>query len=214
MKKGSPICSTTSRKLMWEVEEMLRNLTTGIPASRRSLLVASLFMPMADPRTPAPTKGRLTSFNNPWMVPSSPRGPWRMGKTTSTGPSDLPWERLKSCPCSGWGRNTTWSFSFQLSFPRKKAGVTRRQRPSWSMPMRITSYLVLSMASKTFSADCSDISCSTDFPPKTSATLFLRSMVYCSSFCLYSTKWKRYQAVLPVIFLFRWISTWKKSFEG
>jgi hypothetical protein len=43
-------------------------------------------MQSADAVTPAPTYGTPASSSSPWTVPSSPNGPWRIGRTTSTSP--------------------------------------------------------------------------------------------------------------------------------
>ena len=43
-------------------------------------------MQSAEASTPAPTYGTPASSSRPWTVPSSPNGPCRIGKTTSTSP--------------------------------------------------------------------------------------------------------------------------------
>ena len=57
---------------------------TGIPRSRITALNRSLSMQSAEPSTPAPTYGTPASSSSPCTVPSSPNGPCRTGKTTST----------------------------------------------------------------------------------------------------------------------------------
>ena len=47
-----------------------------------------LSMAKALARTPDPTYGTPASSSSPWMVPSSPYGPCRRGKTTSTDARD------------------------------------------------------------------------------------------------------------------------------
>ena len=64
---------------------MLR--VTGTPRSRMTALKTSLSIASAEPSTPAPTYGTPASSSRPWTVPSSPKGPCRTGKTTSTSPS-------------------------------------------------------------------------------------------------------------------------------
>ena len=46
-------------------------------------------MQSADAVTPDPTYGTAASSSRPCTVPSSPNGPWRIGRTTSTGPSGV-----------------------------------------------------------------------------------------------------------------------------
>ena len=45
-------------------------------------------MQSAEAATPAPTYGMSASSRSPCTVPSSPNGPWRIGSTTSTSPSE------------------------------------------------------------------------------------------------------------------------------
>jgi hypothetical protein len=61
---------------------------TGMPACCRTVFVKCLSMPSALASTPLPTYGRPTRSSIPCTVPSSPQGPCRIGKTTSTAPSD------------------------------------------------------------------------------------------------------------------------------
>ncbi len=60
---------------------------TGMPWSRRIALKMSLSMQSAEASTPAPTYGTPASSSRPCTVPSSPNGPCRIGKTTSTSAS-------------------------------------------------------------------------------------------------------------------------------
>ena len=61
-----------------------------------SFFATSLSMAMAEPRTPAPTKGRPARSRRPWMVPSSPKVPCMTGKTTSMRwPPPLPSRRTE-----------------------------------------------------------------------------------------------------------------------
>ncbi len=50
-------------------------------------LKTSLSIASAEPSTPEPTYGTPASSSSPCTVPSSPKGPCRTGKTTSTAPS-------------------------------------------------------------------------------------------------------------------------------
>jgi hypothetical protein len=83
-------------KLNLSARPKVRNFGVGILASRKRRFITSLSMPTAEPNTPAPTNGRLASLSKPWTVPSSPNGPCKMGKTTSTVPNLPP-------PTSGVG---------------------------------------------------------------------------------------------------------------
>ncbi len=62
--------------------------TTARPDAANSAFCTALSIPIADPRTPAPTYGTPASSNMPWTAPSSPRGPCRTGNTTSMGRRD------------------------------------------------------------------------------------------------------------------------------
>jgi hypothetical protein len=62
--------------------------TTGTPAAFSTCFVVCLSMPIADMSSPAPTYGRSSSSRKPWIVPSSPKRPCRIGKTTSMSPSE------------------------------------------------------------------------------------------------------------------------------
>ncbi len=61
----------------------VRLRATEIPLSRITDLKRSLSMQSADAATPAPTYATSTSSRRPCTVPSSPKGPWSTGKTTS-----------------------------------------------------------------------------------------------------------------------------------
>ncbi len=54
------------------------------PRAANTSFIAALSMPTADASTPAPTYGTLASSSSPCTVPSSPYGPCRTGKTTSS----------------------------------------------------------------------------------------------------------------------------------
>lgn len=182
MNSWRPSWSRASSKETASAEYFCRviNLAMGMPASRSRRFITSLSMPTADPRTPAPTNGILASFSNPWTVPSSPKGPWRIGNTTSNEPG------------AGWPEGRTSCFSClpgtsaKFSPPGDNCGVSdsadprrnrdpssRCQPPFLSIPIRTTSYFSLSMASTMFRADCKETSCSADLPPNNIPTRIL-----------------------------------------
>jgi hypothetical protein len=98
-KTGRPRPSTRSR-----TDSAVRSHTgsgttsygpTGRPAAENSTFCTALSMPTAEARTPAPTYGTPASSSIPWMVPSSPKGPCRMGNTTSIS-SRVPSSRTRA----------------------------------------------------------------------------------------------------------------------
>ena len=70
---------------------------TGSPSASSSFLVNSLSIATALPSTPEPTYGTPAISSRPWIVPSSPYGPCRTGKTTST-PCEQPGARHRARP--------------------------------------------------------------------------------------------------------------------
>ena len=62
---------------------MSTHSATEMPAACKCTLAVILSIHMADASTPEPTYGIPTKSRSPWMVPSSPQGPCRTGKTTS-----------------------------------------------------------------------------------------------------------------------------------
>ena len=116
----------------------------------------------------------------PCRVPSSPHGPWRSGKTTSTEPS----------VCGTWAASVT-TRSVEPAAPssatiervastsgrvdpliasREASSASSTQRPSVAMPTGTTSYFSRSIAASTLPAVTQEIPCSLDRPPKTTAT--------------------------------------------
>src|SRR4051812_40165681 len=118
-------------------------------------------MQSADAATPAPTYGTPASSSSPCTVPSSPNGPWRMGSTTSTSPSVSGTD-----PLTGTG-----SVSATLPSPSCNLLLAgSAQRPSRPISTCATSYRSASSASTTDRADASEISCSLERPPMSTAT--------------------------------------------
>ena len=79
-------------------------------------------MQSAEAMTPAPTYGTSASSRKPCTVPSSPKGPCRTGKTTST-----------SASVAGTFDAGTGSDSLPVSPPRSRAALVAgpiSQRPS------------------------------------------------------------------------------------
>src|SRR5712691_2968486 len=127
---------------------------TGTPLSRSTFLKRSLSMQSADAATPAPTYGTPASSSSPCTVPSSPNGPWRMGRTTSTAP------RVAGALAAGTGSDSA----------TEPSPVPSSQRPSRPMATVTTSYSTGSSDSSTERAEASEISCSDDRLPARIAT--------------------------------------------
>src|SRR4051794_13485565 len=114
----------------------------------------SLSIHSAEARTPAPTYGTPASSRSPWTVPSSPNGPCRTGKTTSTSASIV-----------------------ATSLPGRRTGSSGRpaepscQRPSRAISIPSTSSPADSSARTTLSADAIEIGFSLDLPPRITAIL-------------------------------------------
>ena len=134
-----------------------------MPLSRITFLNRSLSIASADAATPAPTYGTSASSSSPCTVPSSPNGPWRIGRTTSTTPS------VSSVPLSaGTGSVSAGPsrFSYQLGGSPAPAPSGRRGRS----PISAISYRSGSRAAATERADAREISCSLERPPARMAT--------------------------------------------
>ncbi len=137
-------------------------------------------MPTAEASTPAPTYRVSDSSRRPWMVPSSPNGPWSSGNTTSTVPS--------SRGTASGDATISWcsppiSASVTVSDDAGTSGSDAADRDHWAvsaaasthcpdlaMPMGMTSYLSLLMAPSTPAAVTQLTACSLDRPPKSTAT--------------------------------------------
>ncbi len=119
-------------------------------------------MQSADAATPAPTYGTFASSSSPCTVPSSPNGPCSTGKTTSTPPS-----------VAGTCEVGTGSVSAVDRVSRSSSG--RDPEPSSQRPSRAISTVTVSKragssASSTERAEASEMSCSLERPPMTTAT--------------------------------------------
>ena len=178
-KSGKPSSPRASSKLISLEEYLLTvmNRPMGMPASLSNRFMTSLSMPTAEPSTPAPTNAILASFNSPWTVPSSPKGPCNTGKITSRRPSFCSPENAtnwSSCfpktsarfsPLSGTSGN-----------PDSTVGSSNREpslrchRPFLSIPINTTSYFFESIASMIFFADWRETSCSAERPPNSIPT--------------------------------------------
>src|SRR6185437_5092925 len=123
------------------------------------------------------------------MVPSSPNGPCSTGITTSTSPSacgtcpgalattsESPWYAHGTTCASGFATESTLGSSPAVMASRPGSSGTSSQLPSVVMPMGMTSYLDRSIAASTLPAPRHEIACSGPLPPKTTATLILRSV--------------------------------------
>ncbi len=144
----------------------------------------ALSMPTAEASTPEPTKRTPAISSIPCRVPSSPHGPWRSGKTTSTSPmTSGTWAArvmtrsvAPSAPSiATMARLPSTSGSSLPSMARRAASsASSTQRPSVAMPIGTTSYRSRSMAASTLPAVTQEMPCSLDRPPKTTATRGLR----------------------------------------
>lgn len=123
-------------------------------------------------------------------MPSSPYGPWSIGKTTSTSPrafgtapgSVSTTSRLAgstertTTPSPDSARSATFGRARSAMAMRSGASAVSAQRPSVVMPMGSTSYLSRSMALRTAPAVTTEMACSELRPPKTTATRGLRGL--------------------------------------
>ena len=139
---GMPIAAACSRQ---PGSPACANATCGNPWNSRRRLQISLSIATAAERTLGPAYGTSRTSSNPCTVPSSPNGPWRTGKATST-PSRPPAGRRES------------------SVP------SRSQRPSRSIRIRSTSWPAASRPSATEAPEFSETSCSEERPPEITAT--------------------------------------------
>ncbi len=163
---------------------------TGSPAAASTTFMYALSMLTAEASTPAPTYRTPAISSIPWMVPSSPQGPCRTGKTTSTSP-----RVVGGCEGSCTTRSVAFasrarvmaarppSTSGSLSGPVicsvSGSPDSSTQRPSVAMPIGTTSYFVRSMACSTLPAVTQEMACSLDRPPNTTATRFLGWLIAC-----------------------------------
>ncbi len=84
-KQGGVIPAAAS-SASWSCFTPARKVTlraVAMPTLASSGLTRSLSIVTAEPATPEPTYGSPTISSMPWTVPSSPKGPCRIGSTTS-----------------------------------------------------------------------------------------------------------------------------------
>ena len=156
-----------------------------IPASRNSRLVTSLSIAAAEASTPAPTQAILAARNRPCSVPSSPVGPWTIGKATSISNATSPVATSMIWPVS---RPGTTASSVSLAFRAirfgssgawtKSSASAACQTPALSMPMTDTANRSRSRAATILRAEASETSCSAEAPPQITATRILSSLVW------------------------------------
>ncbi len=170
---------------------------SGRPLAAKTRFMYSLSMLTALASTPAPTYGTPASSSRPWMVPSSPQGPCRIGSTTSTSPSrcgicagalaTMLALAARSEPAHGTTCEPGSAIaSTEGSWPsvtasRSGASATWTQLPSVVMPIGMTSYRERSMDLSMLPPPMQDTACSGPLPPKTTATLILRCSLTTSS---------------------------------
>ena len=123
-------------------------------------------MQSADAVTPDPTYGTAASSSRPCTVPSSPNGPWRIGRTTSTGPSGV------GALVRGTGSVAGRRRLRQRPRRAESAPTRGRQLPAAVAADADRRHLVAlgSSAAATDAAEASEISCSLDRPPASTAT--------------------------------------------
>ena len=153
-----------------------------------------LSMPIADEATPQPTYFKSAISSRPCTVPSSPKGPWSRGKTTSiAGPistlvasvesirrrrlSPPPRGRKTCLPSAGNSARAVASVS-----STRAASSVRYQRPSLVIPIVTTSYFSWSIAPRTPRAVISEMECSDERPPHSRATVGLVLVSVITSF--------------------------------
>src|SRR5579862_3406649 len=133
--------------------------------------MADLSMPVAEPRTPEPTYAISASSRSPWMVPASPKVPWRTGKMMSRDCA-----REAPCPVMSALALSWMDFDFDVlsrtgagfvsPARRSSASVEVSHWPCLVMAMGMTSYLARSMALRMEFAERRETSCSPERPPK------------------------------------------------
>jgi len=160
-------------------------LVTGSSASFIRRLLTSLSIETAEPNVSAPTCGTLISSKSPWMVPSSPYVPCRTGKATSIF---IVRSFKARWPLSWWveiviSGASVFSAIFEgSSLLMQKSSLSMNSHlPFFSMPITTTSYLFWSSAEETERADCSETSCSPDFPPQKTATFNFSDIIWSPS---------------------------------
>ena len=132
-------------------------LTCGVwgrPAAAKSCFMVVLSMPVAEPRTPEPTYAISASSKRPWMVPSSPKVPWRTGKMTSRVLDRAPFCWARSALAVSW-RALVCLIGAGFASPDRRcwASVDVSHWPCLVMAMGTTSYFFLSMALRMLAAE-------------------------------------------------------------
>src|SRR6201991_5260882 len=141
---------------------------TAMPSAANTLLVSSLSIPTALAATPLPTYGTPASSSRPWTVPSSPYGPCRQGKTTSTSPSA---STAAGRPAAVAGKPPSGHIA-ATSAPQATPGssLPTIHTPSAVLRTGRTSYRLRSRLATTPAAERQETSCSPLRPPNSTAT--------------------------------------------
>src|SRR5881296_2538238 len=195
-KHGKPVTSRTRRATGSGRSRHSRRSTTvystiGSPCAENTAFIVALSMPTAEASTPAPTYGTSASSSSPWIVPSSPYGPWSMTTTTSrparnsAGMPPAGSTRTSAVEASAVSALSARSASAFLTAPvasplgrptracvasAPRGSPPTTQRPSRPIPMGTTIWPRCSSAAITEAADASETSCSPERPPKITPT--------------------------------------------
>src|SRR5699024_10879319 len=138
-----------------------------IPFSSRSLFVISLSIHTAELRTLHPAYGSSASSRSPWMLPSSPAVPCRIGSTAS---SSIRWPSAVN-PSAGI-TDTFLLFALSSGFIFLLSAA-RNHTPCLVLLIRLILYFSFFSASHTLFAERTDTSCSVDLPPYIIPTFIL-----------------------------------------
>jgi hypothetical protein len=158
---------------------------TRRPACSRTAFATCLSMARALASTPSPTYGSPAISSMPWMVPSSPNGPCRIGKTMSTAtvvtePSGCSTVSARGSAALGNRTRVPLSGTTGRCWPSRahadgSSGWSVKS-PSFVMPTGTMSYAVRSTASMMPPAVTQLISCSLDRPPNRTTTVVVLVM--------------------------------------
>src|SRR6218665_3700270 len=176
----APTGEGASCQLRHTVRRRATQGATAIPAATSIVFVTCLSIPTAEASTPFPTYGRPSNSSIPWIVPSSPNRPCRIGKTTSTSPSD----RSPVASCTRSSRlptevghtirvplSMTSGMRAGSSANRDGSSAASTYPPSRVIPIGMTRNCSRSRALRIPPAVAQLIECSLDRPPKRSATV-------------------------------------------
>src|SRR6218665_3089470 len=176
----APPGKSASCQLRHTVRRRATQGATAIPAATNIVFVTCLSIPTAEASTPFPTYGRPSNSSIPWIVPSSPNRPCRIGKTTSTSPSD----RSPVASCTRSSRlptevghtirvplSMTSGMRAGSSANRDGSSAASTYPPSRVIPIGMTRNCSRSRALRIPPAVAKLIECSLDRPPKRSATV-------------------------------------------